>query len=81
MGRLVWRGARADNATSHGYSGNADGGASSEVSEEAQKEEGEEKYSSPSKASDKENLFQFSSFESNAASCSPPSVCFVAWCL
>ena len=26
MGRLVWRGARADNATAHGYSGNVDRG-------------------------------------------------------
>ena len=32
---------------------------------------------SPSKASDKENLFQFSSFESNTASCSP-NVCSFA---
>ena len=24
MGRLVWQGARADNATAHGYSGNTD---------------------------------------------------------
>jgi len=45
---------------------------------EAQKEEGEEKHDSPSKASDKENLFQLSSCEGSAASCSPPGVCFFA---
>ncbi|WP_157506785.1 MULTISPECIES: hypothetical protein [Ktedonobacter] len=32
MGRLGWLGARADNATAHGYSGNADWGQARGVS-------------------------------------------------